>query len=374
MRVDKLKLINFRTYKSLSFLPSEGLTVITGENAQGKTNVLEALFMCAFGRSHRTSKDNDLIAWGTENEMGGGCYIGLELHSRSGSHNIEIKMRPGEKKKIFIDRAQAERTGELMGMLNVVMFAPEDLSIIKEGPAERRRFLDMEISQLKPSYYCNLQRYNSVLKQRNALLKDGGLDRAKQLFMWNEQLAMCGAKIMQDRLEFMDILSGISCELHKNISSSKETLDVFYSPSVGFADDMGDIIKVKEKIITALERAEETDLIRCYTSVGPHRDDITVKINGTDVRAFGSQGQKRTAALSLKLSELELIKRISLEKPVLLLDDVLSELDDMRQRFLLESVSGCQCILTCTSIDSVRKAGLNDFEEYNCKMGYLTKV
>ena len=137
---------------------------------------------------------------------------------------------------------------------------------------------------------------------------------------------------------------------------------------------MGDIIKVKEKIITALERAEETDLIRCYTSVGPHRDDITVKINGTDVRAFGSQGQKRTAALSLKLSELELIKRISLEKPVLLLDDVLSELDDMRQRFLLESVSGCQCILTCTSIDSVRKAGLNDFEEYNCKMGYLTKV
>lgn len=365
MRIRELKLMNFRSYESLVLEPDEGLCVLSGDNAEGKTNILESIFLCALGRSHRTSRDAELIRYGQEEGS-----VRLVLDTRGGTRTIGCRLFARDRKKLSIDGAALSRSGELLGCLNVVMFAPEDLTLVKGGPGERRRFLDMEISQLKPSYYYTLQRYNTALKQRNALLKDPDHFDAAQVSTWDEQIAMLGSEIILDRDEFVDNLSGIAADMHMALSDRKEILLVSYEPDVP-ADDPD---QLTETILEKLKANQEKDLARGYTSVGPHRDDVMLELDGTDVRIYGSQGQQRTTVLSLKLSELEIMRGMRDESPVLLLDDVFSELDRKRQELLLKAISECQTFLTCTHLEELVSAGVDRMQVYSVKNGTVNEI
>lgn len=350
MRAERLKLMGYRSYSRLDLAPGAGLNVLLGENAEGKTNAIEAIFLCAFGRSHRTTKDAELV-----NHAMDAAYVGLDVSTYAGPRKIEIKFRQGERKKVLLDGAPIPRMGELLGVCNVVMFSPEDLSLVKDGPEVRRRFLDMELSQLHNAYFYRLQQYNQALKQRNALLKEGaGAMGPGLLAMWDEQLASLGAGIMQARAEFIPELAERAERIHAEISGGREQLSVRYAPNVRAEED------AYQNILTSLERCAAEDLRRGFTGAGPHRDELELKLSGAPARTFGSQGQQRTAALALKLAVLALIKEKKSEAPILLLDDVLSELDDSRQQLLLSSIRGCQAFLTCTSLAALRDRELFD--------------
>ena len=344
MRVNTVKLNRFRSYASLVLKAEPGLNVLTGANGAGKTNILEALFLCAFGRSHRTPRDQELIRLGSEQGM-----AEISLMTNAGSRVIRAELCATDRKKLFIDGSPLARSGELMGCLNAVMFSPEDLTLVKGAPAERRRFLDMEISQLKPSYYYALQQYNTALKQRNNLLKDPSAAGNEMLELWDEQLSKQGALIMRERAAFCRELREAAGTLHNIMSGGEETLITEYEPDVICENEDDYRAAIAEALIAAIDK----DLFRGYTSAGPHRDDLKLTVNGLDARVYASQGQQRTAALSLKLSEIAVIEQLRGEKPVLLLDDVFSELDATRQRLLLTAVEGCQCFITCTGVEEL---------------------
>ena len=365
LRITGLKLHNFRNYQDLEQPFEPGLTVLTGLNGAGKTNVLEAIFLCALGRSHRTSRDAELIKMG---EMEG--MVLLNLTTRGGSRSIREELVSGERKRIFLDGAPVARSGELMGCLNVVMFSPEDLILVKGGPAERRRFMDMEISQLKPAYYYDLQQSNQALKQRNNLLKEGLETAGDMLELWDEQLSRLGARIVVERAAFCRELKELAGELHDHMSSGKEELRVEYEPNVLCADEE----LIREAIADALVSNLDRDLFRGFTSAGPHRDDLLLELNGTDVRTYGSQGQQRTTALSLKLSEIALIERLRQEKPVLLLDDVFSELDEGRRSLLLSAIDGCQGLITCTHLSELGPGQDQPLQVFRAGNGRLIEV
>lgn len=364
MHITSVRLNNFRSYDELVFEPSPGLNVIVGPNAAGKTNILEAIFLAALGRSHRTHKDVELI-----NRKFHGAYVGIQLESKVGGRSIEIRLRDKEHKALKVDGQKLTRMGELMGVLNVVMFSPEDLSIVKNSPQERRRFMDMELCQLRPMYFYKLQQYNTALKQRSELLKSSYPDKPdeKLLSAWDERLSELGGDIMTVRDKFMLELGDLACEMHGRITDDNEELYTFYKPDVQFEDTLPSLALRK-----ALNDARENDLRRTVTTRGPHRDDIGIKLNGEEARIFGSQGQQRTAALSIKLSELELIRREKGEFPVLLLDDVLSELDFDRQRALMSNAFDCQCFLTATSLEGLED--VPNMRVFECRNGELVRV
>ena len=365
MRIKKITLNSYRSYEHIVFTPEGGLNLLCGANAVGKTNVLEAVFYCALGRSHRTSRDAELIAHGAV-----GAYIGLELETNSGLRTIEIKLKSGERKQLFIDRQKVERSADLMGVLNVVMFSPEDLALVKASPAERRRFMDMELCQLRPAYYACAARYNAALRQRNVLIKEAFTNRidSDMLDMWNSQLAKLGADIMRSRRYFMDELSTLARDTHLKLTDGQEQLCVSYEPNIKFSEN-GDEYAIYE----ALGASRDEDIRRGFTLRGPHRDDIGIRLDGREVKVYGSQGQQRTAALSLKLSELALMYSITGEKPVLLLDDVLSELDSCRQSALMSSAFECQCLLTTTGLSRANFSGM-DCAAFEVKAGNIIKM
>jgi DNA replication and repair protein RecF len=371
VRIKKLTLNGFRSYSHLELAPENGLNLLYGANAAGKTNVLEAVFLCALGRSHRTSRDAELIGHGLS-----GAYVGAEVETQSGARTIEIKLRcgddaarnPRDKKQVFIDRQRAGSAGELLGVLNVVMFSPEDLALVKDGPQERRRFLDMELSQLRPAYYYALQQYNQALKSRNLLLKEDPVPY-DMIELWDEQLSKLGATIMEARAGFIEELSSNAHTLHAKMSGTKEILETVYEPTI----PVQDYDTMRETLTVQLGERLERDVFRGFTSVGPHRDDLGLMLNGRDLRIYGSQGQQRTAALSLKLSEIDLVRRVRGERPVLLLDDVFSELDAERQARLLEVVSDCQTFVTCTHLEEFVKAGALRMQVYRVHNGKVVE-
>ncbi len=365
MQIQSLRLVNFRNYVQLAMTPDPGLCVLTGENAAGKTNILESIFLCALGRSHRTARDGELIRTAAE-----GGSVHLVLDTAGGTRVIDCKLLQAERKKLSIDDAPLARSGELLGCLNVVMFAPEDLALVKDGPAERRRFLDMEISQLRPAYYYTLQQYNLALKQRNALLKDASGAGGGTLEMWDEQLSNLGASITTVRAQFTKELAAAAKRVHSGLSDEKEELLVRYQPSLPDADADGLYDAMRDALFENLER----DLYRGYTSVGPHRDDVALYLNGTDVRVYGSQGQQRTVVLSMKLAELEMLRDVRGESPVLLLDDVFSELDRSRQTKLLAAVEGCQTFITCTHLEELENAGVASMQVYHVGNGAIIEL
>lgn len=345
MIIKSLKLHNFRNYDTLQLEFDNGTNIFYGDNAQGKTNILEAIFMTATTKSHKGSKDQDIIQFGHEE-----AHIRSYLFKEEITRQIDMHFRKGKSKGIAIDLQRIKRASELMGLLNVVFFSPEDLSIIKDGPAERRRFIDMELCQLDSFYLYNLNHYNKIVNQRNKLLKDISFNPGlkETLSIWDSQLVSFGSKLIEKREMFICQLCDIICEIHSKLSGGKEKLKIIYEKNVEIDD-------FEEK----LKKSQEKDIILKQTTAGPHRDDIIFIVNDIDIRKFGSQGQQRTAALSLKLSEIELVKKSIKDTPVLLLDDVLSELDSNRQNYLLNSIGNIQTIITCTGLDEFVK---NRFE------------
>ncbi len=337
MIIKSIELKNFRNYKDLNISFDEGTNILYGDNAQGKTNILEAAYMSGTTKSHKGSKDKEMIRFG-ESES----HLRTVVVRGKKEYQIDMHLKQNRSKGIAINQVPIKRAAELFGILNIVFFSPEDLNIIKNGPSERRRFLDSELCQLDKIYLSDLTSYNKILGQRNKLLKDMIFrpDLADTLPVWNMQLVETGKRIIKRRKQFVEELNDIVHDIHFRISGEKEELFIKYEPNID------DIFFEDE-----LNRAKAKDMKFCQTSVGPHRDDLLFSIGDVDIRKFGSQGQQRTSALSLKLSEIELVKKSIKDTPILLLDDVLSELDSNRQNYLLNNICDTQTIITCTGLD-----------------------
>ncbi len=342
MKIASIKLKNYRNYSDLSISLSSGLNVLVGDNAQGKTNLAEAIFLCAIGKSMRTNRDRDLILWDKEF-----ARVDLSVENK-GRKNISIYLFPNKNKSIKINGIPILKMGELLGNFNAVYFSPDELKLIKDSPDERRRFMDIDLSQFDRNYFYALSRYNKILSERNKLLKTvtSEADLHRTLPIWNEQLAKTGAYIVYSRLKFIDKLKDFAAREHDIISKGKETLKLSYTGVVGQSVD-----EITSKLLLRLEESTAKDIELRYTTTGPHRDDIKITLNDIDVRYYGSQGQQRSTALSLKLAELEIFRAELGTYPVLILDDVLSELDEERKHALLDRIQNIQTILTCTHFE-----------------------
>ena len=337
MYITEIFLQGFRNLSQLHIEPSEGINVIYGSNAQGKTNFLESLYFCAMGRSMRGKSDQQLIAFDAQES-----HIRLLVQTQNRRDKIDVHLKQNEKKGIAVNGLPVKRLGELFGTLYAVIFSPEDLSLVKDAPTERRRFLDMELCQLSRVYYYDLQQYYRILKQRNNLLKEIQKKPSLQetLFVWDEQMVEYGERIIAARRRFLVRLDEIAAEKLARLTGGRDSLQTLYRPNCeegSFAE--------------RLHRNLERDILFGATQSGPHKDDIEVSIGGAAARAFSSQGQTRTAALSLKLAERDIFRELTGFSPVLLLDDVLSELDPRRQEFVLNRISGGQVFITCCEED-----------------------
>lgn len=360
MHIAALQLYNFRNYEKLTFRPAQGLHVLFGRNAAGKTNILEALFLCALGRGHRSSHDCEMIRAGQTE-----ASAQLTVQAQTGMRRIACALYAKERKRFSVNGKPLARTGELMGNLNAVLFSPEDLSLVKGGPGERRRFLDMELSQTRPAYYYALQQYRYVLAQRNALLKDFVPTGAAQMEAWEEKLAKLGAILTAQRADFCAELAAQAAKTHELLSGG-EALRLVYQPNLQLSTE----VEMELRMLRQLASCRERDAYRGATSAGPHRDDCLLEIEGKDARIFGSQGQQRSAVLALRLALIPIMEARCGEKPVLLLDDVLSELDASRQNALLAAAQGCQTFLTCTEVPKLpaQTAGLYRVENGSIRM------
>ena len=343
MKISNIELQNIRNYKTQQVFFKDGLNVLVGNNAQGKTNLLESIFLCAIGKSIRTTRIQDLIRWG--------CTFGkitLELNKNEGTKKIEFYIFQNQDKSVKINGFSIKKISELLSEFNAVYFSPDDLKLVKESPMERRRYMDICLSQVNRNYFFALNKYNKILAQRNKLLKTPQNKEtiAQTIEIWNEELATCGAYVINERLKLISTLKNFVSKIQNFITDEKETIELSYAGEVGISIDA-----IRENLIKKYKENIEKDIQLGYTTIGPHRDDIKILLNSIDVRNFGSQGQQRTCALTLKLAELEYFKETLGEYPVLLLDDVLSELDDSRKNKLLEYVSNIQTIITCTNFD-----------------------
>lgn len=337
MIIKSLKLKNYRNYELLDLKFDPRTNILFGDNAQGKTNIVEALYLSGTTKSHRGTKDRDLIRFGCDE-----AHLETIVEKHGVDFQIDMHLKKNSPKGIAINKIPIRRAGELFGIVHFVFFSPEDLNIIKEGPAGRRRFVDLELSQLDKVYLSNLSNYNRIINQRNSLLKEISFHKnlIDTLDIWDMQLAEYGEKVIERRRQFIEQVNEIISDIHFKLTGGKERIQISYESSVG-----------KYTFEEILKKNREKDIKFKSTSVGPHRDDLCFHVGDLDIRKFGSQGQQRTAALSLKLSEIELVKMIIRDTPILLLDDVLSELDKHRQNYLLESIHDIQTVITCTGLD-----------------------
>ena len=360
MYIESIQLKNYRNYESLDMKLDKGTNILYGDNAQGKTNILEAIYLGGTTKSHRGSKDREIIKF-EEDES----HIRMVVSKKNMKYRIDMHLKKNKAKGVAINGLPIKKARELFGIVNLVFFSPEDLNIIKNGPGERRRFIDLELCQLNAIYLTDLSNYNHIVNQRNKLLKDLAFrpELMDTLDIWDLQMAEFGKKIIQARAKFIEKLNEIIQDIHGNLTGNRETLQLVYEPSV-----------TAESIEQEIARNRERDLKFKLTTLGPHRDDLCVMVNGIDIRKFGSQGQQRTAALSLKLSEIYLVKEVVKDTPVLLLDDVLSELDSNRQNYLLNSIHDVQTVITCTGLDEFvnNRFHINKIFHVVCGQVYLS--
>ncbi len=359
MIIKSIEIQNFRNYDYESIEFDEKTNILYGDNAQGKTNVLEAVFIAGTNKSHKGSKDSELI-----NFNGDEAHIKAVVSKRDIDYRIDMHIRKSRSKGIAINGVPIRRSSELYGLVNIIFFSPEDLNIIKSGPSARRRFIDMELCQLDKIYVDNLIKYNKTLEQRNKLLKDIYFDSSLEdtLDIWNRNLVNYGSEIIKRRRIFIDKLNSIIEDIHYRLSGNKEHLVISYEESVGedvFLQELNDNIS----------RDKKSKMTGC----GPHRDDISFLIGDVDIRKYGSQGQQRTTALSLKLAEIELVRQSVGDSPILLLDDVLSELDSNRQNYLLNSINDVQTIITCTGLDEFINNRFNINRIFKVTDGHVSK-
>lgn len=350
MIVKSLSFENFRNLKNGTVFPCEKVNVIYGENAQGKTNLLEAIWLFCGGHSFRSSKENEMI--GFEKEF---FKLKMEFFSEEREQNAEISYYQN-KKNIRINGVEKNSSAYLTEKFSSVVFSPEHLTLIKRGPQIRRRFIDAAVCQQKVRYASLLSKYQQILNQRNALLKD--ISRHRELLdvlsIWDDSLCSAGAEILRERCDYIKRIRKTAKEFHTGISFEKENLDIEYIPTCDALED-DRLDQIREKLRSAMERSREEDIRFGNTSVGPHRDDVDIRINGLSCRRYASQGQQRSAVLSLKLSEASLLSEKRGEKPVILLDDVLSELDGKRQDFLLNQIVDYQVFVTCCEESSKKQ-------------------
>ena len=367
MRLTQLRLHRFRSYSQVALLPPEGLTVFVGENGAGKTNLLEAVHLCCLGRSHRTSFDQDMIKLGSDTAA---VHATVSKSGRTDEVGVRLFRNQKQKKLIYAGGKTVPRLGELMGHMTCVMFSPEDLDIIKGAPQLRRRFVDMLMAQSVPGYFYALQRYNTVLKQRNALLKIILKDERSrsQLPDWDEQLAAAAVPLVRARAQAAHRLAELSGEYYAYIGGrTDEKLSIRYQSSLAGSED------IKTDFRSMLEQSAADDLRRMSTSFGPHRDDLVINLSGEELRSYGSQGQIRTAALAMRLSQIDMLTQAQGgEPPLLLLDDVLSELDAGRQARLLAGLRHVQTLLTCTELSQAQE--LNPACVLRVQDGQITQI
>jgi len=338
MHIESISYKNLRNLKDNKIVFGKGINIFIGDNAQGKTNLLESIYFCGTGRSHRTHYYKDLIKFQKDE-----TYIQISTTNDYLKDRIDVYLKKN-KKGIAINNITIKKLGELFGILLVVIFSPEDLNLIKSGPEKRRRFVDMELCQLKPLYYHGLGQYYNVLRQRNNLLKKIKVNKnlIDTIFVWDKQLETYGTNIIEYRKDFIKKINAISHNIHSNITNKKEKLEIIYKPNVN-----------PEEFLNKLQKNIERDVLQGSTSVGIHKDDLLFLIDGVDTKTYGSQGQQRTASLSTKLAQIELIFEEKNTYPILLLDDVLSELDENRQKFILKQIKDIQTIITCTGTEKI---------------------
>lgn len=343
MVIKKLTLQNFRNYERETFFFSDGLNVLSGRNAQGKTNCAEAVFYLCTGSPLRIRHEKQLVKFGEEK-----AYLSAETETRSGIVKLEAEISENGR-ALFVNGNKVNRFVDFLGHMTSVFFSPGELRLVQDGPDERRRFLNLSISQISPSYGSALLRYSKILDQRNNLLKSKDIDTVlSTLPVWDEQLSVYAARIIKARREFIKELSPLAAEAHAYLTEGAETLVVDAEGNYPETEE-----EIAKKLVREMSGSYERDIRLGYTTVGPHRDDLKITIDGADARGYASQGQTRTAALSLKLAETKIFEKLTGEPPVLILDDVMSELDLSRRKKLVGRTRGLQCILTCTHAERV---------------------
>lgn len=370
LHINELTLTNYRNYAKEKVTFENKVNVILGENAQGKTNIMESIYVLGLAKSHRTTKDKELIHWDQE-------YAKIEgnVMKRNGPLSLEVIIS-NKGKKVKLNHLEQRKLSEYIGALNIVMFAPEDLNLVKGSPQVRRRFIDMEIGQINPVYLYHLGTFLKILQQRNHLLKD--LQRKKTdnglLDILTDQLIEMAAKVIFKRFEFLKLLEKWAKPIHSDISRSSENLVIQYKPSVKVSEET-ELSKIEEVLKENFGKIKEKEIERGTSLIGPHRDDLAFFVNDRDVQIYGSQGQQRTTALSLKMAELELIYEKIHEYPILLLDDVLSELDDFRQSHLLNTIQGkVQTFVTTTSVEGIDHQTLKEASTFMVEKGNIKKL
>lgn len=361
MYIKNLELNNFRNYTKLNISFQQKVNIILGKNGQGKTNLLEGIYLLSMGKSFRTNRDSEMINFDEE-------YFRVKGEFIKNQHDLTVEMRLSKKEKLFkIDGIKKNKNADLLENVYTVIFSPEDLKTVKEEPDKRRRFIDRQLFQLKPLYYKDLARYKKVVKNRNSTLKEEGVDLGL-LDVWDTYMAEYGAKIMMERRELLEKLNIVSGEINHNITNGKEVLKIEYEPKIEVKDTLEE---QQQEIIYALRSRRTRDIDRKNTTAGPHHDDIKITIDDIDTRKFGSQGQQRTAALSLKLAELKIIKEETDEDAILLLDDVLSELDSDRQNYLINSFKENQIFISAAEISDNVLEKLPGSKIYNVSHGEI---
>ncbi|WP_208560522.1 DNA replication/repair protein RecF [Marinilactibacillus kalidii] len=368
MYLKDLQLRGYRNYDQAEAVFSQNINVFLGENAQGKTNMMESIYLLAMARSHRTANDKELIGWDQEF-----AKVTGRIEKTQGGFPLEIVLsKKGKKAKL--NHLEQKKLSAYIGHLNVILFAPEDLSLVKGSPSVRRKFLDMEMGQMSPIYLHHLVEYQKILKQRNHYLKQARFkDKVDQTYLdvLTDQLAAEGAEVLNERFKFTKRLQEWAEPIHRSISQGKEQLRIEYASSIPINSEQ-DKTQLMNDLLDQFKKNQQRELDQGTTVSGPHRDDLRFYINDKNVQTYGSQGQQRTTALSVKLAEIELMFEMTGEYPVLLLDDVLSELDDDRQTHLLKSIQDkVQTFLTTTSLDGVKKELLNDPRIFNVSSGQI---
>ena len=353
MWINKIKINNFRNYNSEEINLNKNINIFYGENAQGKTNIIESIFLCSMGKSFRAKKDKEMINFNSANSL-------IELEFNKSDRKGKIKIELSNKKNIFINGIKIKKLSELLGNINIVIFTPDDINILKGGPSNRRRFLDIMISQLKPNYMYNLNLYIKTLEQRNNYLRQIREEKKDEnlLDIWDEKLAEYAINIYNYRKEFINKIKDKIKVIHNEITDNKEEIEIEYITEC----------KEKNEYINLLKRRRKLDIIKGFTTKGIHRDDFVIYINNIEINTYGSQGQHRTAILSLKLSELSIIYEEIGEYPILLLDDFMSELDEKRRTHFLEKIKDTQVVITCTDKIKVENKNILIYNVNNGKI------
>lgn len=367
MFIKNIELKNFRNYESLTLDFDERVNLILGDNAQGKTNLVEAIYVSSFGKSFRTGSDYKLIKFGEKE-----AFISVEAAKEDFDTEVEILIKAkgsaSTEKFVKKDKKNITKVSDLLSNILIVVFSPEDLKIVKDEPEKRRKFINRELCQISLSYYDNLSNYKKALLQRNTYLKEAAID-SDLLDVWDVQLSKYGAAIIKLREKYIEKIAKFSAAIHSGITGGEENLEIKYDPNLSIQPTVED---QEARFYETLKMSFDSDLRNRSTQVGPHRDDISFFVNGVDMRAFGSQGQQRTCALSLKLAELSLIKEDTGENPILILDDVMSELDQRRQEFLIETLRENQLFITTTDMDSNILSRIQNARIFRVKEGKVS--